>query len=152
MRDLSKAACVDATDEEPCTSDLLARYSSVCTTCIVGIALEESKRGSCDEQSEFDKFDLLDPDFMVEGVTDFHVHPEEILMHLCGGFIEDIVRVMGDMESSWTRRCTSVKETDYVKAKALWEFAYERASVYVDREYGPQVAEDFCRLGDTLFL
>lgn len=149
MRDLSKAVAVE---ERSCAANLLSKYSSMCTTCIVGIALEESKRGGCDEQSEFDRFDLLDPDFMLEDPTDAENHPEEILMHLCGGLIEDIVRVMGDMESSWTRRCTSVKEADYVKARALWEFAKERASTYLDWEYGPQVAEEFCSLGDTIFL
>lgn len=123
-------------------------YKSMCTTCIIGSAVEESKSGSFDEESEFCRFDLLDPDFPL---CQRQGSPEAVLMDLCGGFAEHIVKVIGDMEASWVARCTKVKESDYEKARALWGFAKERAGVYIDRVYGCDSGAEFERMGEALF-
>lgn len=115
--------------------------------------MEESKSGSYDEDSEFDRFDILDPDFPC-GVTDrcdARCRIDDVLMDLCGGFAEQIVRVMGDMETSWTTRSTKVKEADYSKANALWDFVKDRASTYIYRMHGTELSEEFLLLGDHLF-
>lgn len=154
MRDLSKVRQAEATAEATVeVHEALDKYKLACTTCIVGIAVEESKTGGYDEDSQFDRFDLLDPDFPLNGADphDSEDRPERVLMALCGGFTEDIVRVMGDMEHSWTVRCSKVKDADQQKASALWEFAKERASIYIDHMYGCKMCDDFESLGDELF-
>ena len=156
MRDLSKAMDVHEAHEAHEAHGAITRFAkfrAMCTTCIIGNAVEESKTGSYDEDSDFDRFDLLDPDFpdCAADVADIEDRPEKVLMALCGGFTEDIVRVMGDMEDSWTARSSKVKDADQEKAKALWEFTKERASEYIDRMYGYKMCNEFESLGVELF-
>lgn len=156
MRNLATAMTVGGpARQEPHGERLstLQVYRAMCTTCIIGNAVEESKTGSYDEDSKFDRFDILDPDFpdSTADSWDAMCRPDHVLMDLCGGLSEQIVRVMGDMETSWTTRSTKVKETDYKKAKALWGFVKERASTYIDRTHGSEMSAEFGMLGDELF-
>lgn len=154
MRNLAAAMITPCTDPpSPQHPSMLQLYKSMCTTCIVGNAIEESKTGSYDEDSKFDRFDILDPDFPcnVADPSDAVCRPDHVLMDLCGGLAEQIVCVMGDMERSWTTRCTKIKESDYKKANALWGFVKDRASTYIDLMHGSELSAEFGVLGDELF-
>ena len=144
---------VPSTNEASTTHATADDYKSVCTTCIVGNAVEESKTGSFDEDSVFDRFDILDPQFPECALDDLDCicHPAMVLMGLCGGFAEDVVRVMGDMEESWVARCNKVAEADLSSAQALWSFARERACVYVERVYGCDYSNEFDAMGENMF-
>ncbi|CAN0299026.1 unnamed protein product [Ectocarpus sp. 6 AP-2014] len=115
--------------------------------------MEEGKTGSFDEDSTFDRFDILDPQFPACALDEFDCicHPAIVLMSLCGGFAEDIVRVIGDMEKSWVARCNKVGEADLASAQALWSFARERACAYVELLYGCESSDEFDVMGEHLF-
>jgi len=149
MRNLSLPLAKDTRTVEVTTDT----YKTVCTTCIVGNAVEESKSGSFDEDSHFERFDVLDPTFPGGALdaVDYRCHPETVLMSLCGGFTTDVVRVMGDMEKSWLSRCNEVQQADLRKAAALWGFARERAHSIVELVHGCDYATEFVCMGDQLF-
>lgn len=141
------------TSEANTTHATADNYKSVCTACIVGNAVEESKSGSFDEDSTFDRFDILDPQFPACALDDLDCicHPAIVLMGLCGGFAEDIVRVMADMEESWVARCKKVPDADLATAQALWSFARERVCAYVELLYGCDSCGEFDRMGEQMF-
>ncbi|CAM9705143.1 unnamed protein product [Ectocarpus sp. 6 AP-2014] len=149
MRNL-QIAVTSVTDAMDATPD---NYKSVFTTCIVGNAVEEGKTGSFDEDSTFDRFDILDPQFPDFALheMDSICHPAIVLMTLCGGFAEDIVRVIGDMEKSWLARCNKVRDADLASARALWSFARERACAYVELLYGSDCSNEFDVMGEEMF-
>lgn len=146
---VEERAVSSITDE----ADTLKKFSNMCTTCIVGKACVECNMLSYDEESSFDRFDLLDPDFpTVMYDHDSYERPQHILMGMCeGNLTQEIVSVMGDMERSWTDRRICVKMEDKTTAKKLWEFVREDAPVLLDRIYGRIRSQECSTLGDQLF-
>lgn len=154
MRDLARVTQGHAQQEAPCEHASSKQYAHMCTTCIVGTALTESGTASYDEESVFDRFDLLDPDFASsfgDKCRDESTAPEDFLSALCGGFIEEIINVIGEMEMSWLARSNRVADTRSTKAASLWELVRGDASVYVGRAYGGERAAEFFALGEEMF-
>lgn len=133
---------------------LLQQYASMCTTCIVGKAVDESGGGGYDEESVFERSDLLDTEFpmtFMDDDADLSRRPDHVLMELCGGFTEEIVSIIGEMEASWASCSREVKPAGVTKASLLWEFVRDDAAVYIQRLYGEQRSTEFVAIGEDIF-
>lgn len=135
-------------------TDILAEYSSACTTRIVGLAAEECGALSYHIDQQFDKNDLMDPDFPMtidDHFDDVIVTPEDILVDICGKRVEVIVETIESMEKSWTHMENSVTKENMGVATKLWEFVKDHAEYHVQAMYGDKHMEEFTCLGNHLF-
>ena len=135
-------------------TNILEEYSAACTTRIVGLAAEECGRLSYDVDQNFDKHDLLDPDFpltMDDHYDDPMIKPEDILVDICGQRVEVIVETIGSMEKCWTHMENCVENKNKSVATKLWEFVRDHAEYHVQSMYGDEYMEEFRRLGNDLF-
>ena len=136
--------------------ECLKDYSECCTTRLIGLAAEECGRLGYDSENTFTKNELLDSDFGASFEDRFEDEykpsPVEFLERLCNTDSVTIVDAIGFMESSW-KEMKSICPTKYqVTCKILWEFSKEESKHHVETLYGKPKADEFEKMGNTLFV
>lgn len=136
--------------------NMLKLYSVACTTRIVGLAAEECGRLSYHVDQEFDKEELVDPDFPFNSVSDFKyddyvVNPIDILTDVCGTRLEIIIDTIGKMEECWIQAGQFHSSFNKDVARKLWEFVEDHAKYHVESLYGEEYEKEFSRIGNHLF-
>ena len=147
--------CIENRNVEPIIRRCLKDYANACTTCIIGKAGEECGVLSFDIDNTYSSSDLLDPDFPDNGrdifPEDDDVRPEHVLSSLCSSRIEQIVRILKNMEQSWFTQNKISEENGFEICNRLWEYAKEESAEYIRQKFGAEKAEEFVIMGSSLF-
>ncbi len=134
-------------DNRDIMNECLNDYYKACTTRIIGLAGEECGRIGYHQDNDFDKYDIMDPDF---GESDFDESLPtlaQFLERMCNDNILAIINAMDMMEKSWKTR----KPYKSSVSKTLWEFVNEDACHHVNTLYGEHKEKEFRHMGDKLF-